>query len=214
MTGTPGVRPLLQLALDAPEHLALIEPLARYFDIIEVGTPLLKRFGLSVIATVRECGAGRPVLVDTKTADGGAHEASMVGAAGASHMTVLANASPATREVALSTAAEFDVTVIYDTILDAEFDPSVLPYREGQEVWIAVHNASDARLAGQGSHDHIARVAKHRGAGYRVSLAGGIGRHNLAEVIEVAPDIIVIGSAVTGAAHPEEEAAWIAQAVG
>ena len=37
----------LQLALDAAEHLAPLPVLASYFDIVEVGTPLLKRFGVA-----------------------------------------------------------------------------------------------------------------------------------------------------------------------
>ena len=77
--------------------MALIPRLAKYFDVIEVGTPVLKRFGLSAITTALELSGGKPVLADTKTVDGGASEVKMVFAAGASMMTVLAQASAATR---------------------------------------------------------------------------------------------------------------------
>jgi 3-hexulose-6-phosphate synthase len=52
--------------------------LAQYFDIIEVGTPVLKRFGLSAISTALELGGGKPVLADSKTVDGGGLEAEML----------------------------------------------------------------------------------------------------------------------------------------
>jgi 3-keto-L-gulonate-6-phosphate decarboxylase len=56
----------LQLALDAAKHFALLPVLASYFDIVEVGTPLLKRFGVAAITTARDLSNGRPTLADTK----------------------------------------------------------------------------------------------------------------------------------------------------
>ncbi|QOC91212.1 orotidine 5'-phosphate decarboxylase / HUMPS family protein [Micromonospora craniellae] len=200
----------LQLAIDAPEHFALIPRVGRYFDIIEVGTPVLKRFGLAAISTVRELGADTPVLADTKTADGGSLEAEMVFAAGAAMMTVLAHASPATRRDTDEVARRYGREVVLDTILDGELDVEpLLDGRAPQDVWLALHSPSDARRAGLGNEDHIDRVAQRRARGFRVSLAGGIGRANLARALEVAPDIVVIGSGVTEATDPEGEAAWI-----
>ncbi len=200
----------LQLAIDAPEHLALVPRLAEYFDIIEVGTPVLKRFGLSAITTASELSGGAEILADTKTVDGGAFEARMVFGSGASMMTVLAHAARATHDAVRAVADEHGGIVIFDTILDGAFDPGGL--RGGKasgDVWLALHAPSDARVAGHGNNDHIARVTDRRAQGFRISLAGGIGRANLPEVLAVAPDVIVIGSSVTAAADPEEEAAWI-----
>ena len=62
---------LLQLALDKPEHFAVLAAVGDLVDIVEVGTPVLKRFGVSAIATARELADQVPVLADTKTVDGG-----------------------------------------------------------------------------------------------------------------------------------------------
>jgi 3-hexulose-6-phosphate synthase len=110
----------LQLALDAAEHFALLPVLASYFDIVEVGTPLLKRFGVAAITTARELTNGRPILADTKTVDGGGLEAELVFGAGAQWMTVLANAPPPTRHRAVEVALAHGCDVIFDTILDAD----------------------------------------------------------------------------------------------
>ncbi|MFV0429767.1 MAG: orotidine 5'-phosphate decarboxylase / HUMPS family protein [Arachnia sp.] len=201
---------LLQLALDAPEHLALVPRLARWVDIIEVGTPLLKRFGLSAITTVRELAGEAVILADTKTADGGALEAEMVLGAGATWMTVLAQASPATREVACQVAARWGATVVFDTILDDSFDAGQLePLRTGDGLWLAVHSPTDLRQAGGGDETHIERVHHRHQEGLRVSLAGGISRSSIDAVGRVRPDIVVVGSAITTAPDPEGEAAWI-----
>lgn len=204
----------LQLAVDAPEHLALIPRLARYVDIIEVGTPVLKRFGASAISTALELGGGRTVLADTKTVDGGALEARMAFGAGAAMITVLAHAAPATHEATRVVAGELGGEVVFDTILDGEFDAAALRTGDDAEgVWLALHSPSDARVAGAGDEAHIERVTARRAAGFRVSLAGGIGRANLPRVLEARPDVVVVGSAVTAAADPEAEARWIRDAM-
>ena len=52
---------LLQLALDKPQHFAVLPMVSDLVDIVEVGTPVLKRFGLSAISTVRELTPETPV---------------------------------------------------------------------------------------------------------------------------------------------------------
>lgn len=202
----------LQLALDAPEHFALLPRLAGYFDLVEVGTPLLKRFGLSAVTTAIELGGGRPVLADTKTVDAGGLEAEMVLGAGARWMTVLAGCSAPTRERAGTVAAAYDATLVFDTILEP--DPTRLTPTSlaAGEVWLALHSASDLRGSAADDGSHISRVTVCKQAGFRVSLAGGITRQGFAPVADVAPDIVVLGSGVTGATDPEGEAAWLRQA--
>ncbi len=62
---------LLQIAFDKPEHLALLPLVKPFADIVEIGTPVLKRFGVSAITTARELCPDVLVLADTKTVDGG-----------------------------------------------------------------------------------------------------------------------------------------------
>jgi len=98
---------LLQIALDKPEHLSLLPRLSGLADIVEIGTPVLKRFGLSAVATAREFCPDTLIMADTKTVDGGQLEAKMVFSAGASFMTVLSSASPATYQAVHVVATEY-----------------------------------------------------------------------------------------------------------
>ena len=172
---------LLQIAFDKPEHLALLPQMKAFADIIEIGTPVLKRFGVSAITTARELCPDIMVLADTKTVDGGQFEADMVFGAGAAFMTVLSCASRATHEVVGKRAAAFGATVIVDTITKsgkAELLPpdAVFPESYG---YVAVHSPTDARLAGDTSTSHIDAVRKMHARGFLVSLAGGIGPDTL-----------------------------------
>ena len=202
---------LLQIAFDKPEHLALLPRLRDFADIVEIGTPVLKRFGLGAIATARELCPDVLVLADTKTVDGGQLEADMVFGAGAAFMTVLSCASKATHEAVGRRAEAFGATVIVDTITesgkaellapDASFPPTF--------GYVAVHSPTDARLAGNMSTSHIDAVRQMHDRGFRVSLAGGIGPDTLDAVIAVGPEILVVGSAITESANPREVAQWI-----
>lgn len=202
---------LLQIALDKPEHLAWLPRLKPFADIIEIGTPLLKRFGIGAIATARELCPDIPVLADTKTVDGGQFEADMVFSAGAALMTVLSCAASATHEAVGRRAEHFGASVVLDTITqsdqaellppEARFPPSF--------AYVAVHSSTDRRLAGDVSTAHIDAVHQMHQRGFRVSLAGGIGPATLEAVIAAVPEIVVVGSAITEAAKPEEVAQWI-----
>ncbi len=109
---------LLQVAIDKAENLGVIAQVRGIADIIEIGTPLLKRFGIGAIATARELCPDTPILADTKTVDAGDLEAEMVLGAGARLMTVLSSTSPATHAAVGKVAARFGALVVVDTITE------------------------------------------------------------------------------------------------
>lgn len=202
---------LLQLALDKPEHFSVLTRVKDLIDIVEVGTPVLKRFGVSAITTVRELTNEVPVLADTKTVDGGGFEADLVFGAGAMFMTVLSCASSATHEFVGQRASVFGACVIVDTITESGKPQLLAPGASFPQSfgYVAVHAPSDMRLSGDSSTGHINAVAQMHLLGYRVSLAGGIGPKTLDAVLAVEPEILVVGSAITEAENPREVAQWI-----
>lgn len=203
---------LLQLALDKAQHFAVLSQVRDLVDIVEVGTPVLKRFGLSAIATALELSGGTPILADTKTADGGALEAEMVFSAGANFMTVLSNAAPATHEAVNIVAERYHAHVIADTIIDN--GPPTLPNQfPNRYAYVSLHLATDVRVRHGGSTEHVVAVAGLQMLGYRVSLAGGLGPENMKAVVKAAPSIVVVGSAITEASNPRGVAKWIVQSL-
>ncbi len=198
---------LLQLALDDAASLSVVAAVAELVDIIEVGTPLLKRFGLSAIATVRELAPGVPVLADTKTVDGGAEEAGMVLGAGASLMTVLQLASASTHDAVDRVAREHDAYVVVDTICGALPDrPGLYPERTA---YVGLHTPSDMSKLGASGRDRAGDVSALRDLGYGVVIAGSVGADNIGAIVRAAPDIVVVGRAITQAEDPGRAAQWL-----
>lgn len=202
---------LLQVAIDRAEDFGVIGQMRGAADIIEIGTPLLKRFGIGAIATARELCPETPVLADTKTVDGGDLEAEMVLGAGARLMTVLSVSSRATHAAVGRVAARFGAFVVVDTITESGKSELLAADATFPEnfAYIGVHSPTDARLAGHQSSAHIDAVAAIRRRGFRVALAGGLGPQTLDAVLEVEPEIVIVGSAITGADDPREVATWI-----
>jgi hypothetical protein len=64
-------------------------------------------------------------------------------------------------------------------------------------------------VAGDQSSTHIGAVSDMHRRGFRVALAGGLGPQTLDAVLEVEPEIVVVGSAITGADDPRGVATWI-----
>jgi 3-hexulose-6-phosphate synthase len=202
---------LLQVAIDKAENFGVIRQVRGVADIIEIGTPLLKRFGIGAIATACELCPDTPVLADAKTVDGGDLEAEMVFGAGARLMTVLSSSPRATHAAVGRVAARFGAFVVVDTITESG-KPELLPADASfpeNFAYVGVHSPTDSRLAGDRSSAHIGAVVDMRRRGFRVALAGGLGPETLDAVLEVEPEIVIVGSAVTGADDPRGVATWI-----
>ena len=199
---------LLQLAIDDPGSLGVVPAVAEFVDIVELGTPVLKRFGVGGLVTLREMAGGRPILADAKTVDAGVIEARLLFGAGASLVTVLSVAPRATCLAAAQVAEEFGGFLVADTIAAAGLPttPNEFPPRFA---YLGLHLATDRRLAGETAHEVVSQVAPMRELGYRVAIAGGIGEQTIAAVVAAAPDVVVVGSAITQAANPRRTAKWI-----
>src|SRR6202044_1312584 len=151
--------------------------------------------------TARELCPDTPILVDAKTVDAGDLEAEMVFGAGARLMTVLSSTSPATHAAVGKVAARFGALVVVDTITESG-KLELFPIG-------AVHSPTDMRVAGDRSTAHIDAVSDIRRRGFRVALAGGLGPETLDAVLEVEPEIVIVGGAITGADDPRRVATWI-----
>ena len=107
----------LQIALDRiplAQALDVTTAVAPHADWIEVGTSLVKRYGVDGIAAIVAAAAATPVLADLKTADDAAYEFALAYDAGAASATVLGLAAGATLDTAVRVAQERGREVVVD----------------------------------------------------------------------------------------------------
>ncbi|MCC2321450.1 orotidine 5'-phosphate decarboxylase / HUMPS family protein [Cellulomonas xiejunii] len=207
----------LQVALDRiplDRAVALAAAVAPWVDGIEVGTSLVKRYGVeavrAVVAAVADvggesvgphegAGAGRTwVHADLKTVDDAATEVGLALDAGARSVSVLGLASDATLDTAVRTAAARGGEVVVDLMLTSDARRAALAARLDPAVRLGAHVGKDDQAAGASVLDMLGTWA----AGRALAVAGGLGVGDVPALRDVPGLRLVVGSAVTGAADP------------
>lgn len=201
----------LQVALDTLSLDLAVESATRLHDIvdrIEVGTPLIYSAGMDAVTKLRTV-CGKTVLVaDTKIMDGGYRSAKMAFEAGADIVTVLGAASRFTIKDVIRAARECKGQVMVDLINVSDIDSGAREARELGAEYILLHIAVDDKGRSWSQHNWAGDAG-----GLQIAVAGGINESNLAEVVKLSPDIVIVGSAISGAADPLTAAVALKSAV-
>ena len=197
----------LQVALDgdlaaALDLLAQVHP---FVDIAEVGTPLVFREGMNAVRQIRARYPDMSLVADLKIMDAGEAEADIAFSAGADCVTAMAVASDATIQGALRSARLHQKQVMIDMMQVGE------PLSRAEELialgcdLLCLHTAHDLQAA-QGSP--FAQLAQLRAAlpEAGLAIAGGVKLDALEQILPLAPQVVIVGSAITAAADPAEAA--------
>ncbi|MEU6578413.1 orotidine 5'-phosphate decarboxylase / HUMPS family protein [Streptomyces sp. NPDC046805] len=200
-----------QIALDRmplEQAVRIAASVAPHTDWIEVGTSLVKKYGMESVRRVVEAAAGVPVVADLKTADDAAFEFSLAYEAGASSVSVLGVAADATLLKAAGLADERGGEVIVDlmeTTAQRRIElASLLP---AQAVF-AAHVGKDAQHTGADPLALLGPWSRER----RIAVAGGLTPDDLPRFAGARDLRVIVGSAVTAATDPLEAARRLARA--
>lgn len=197
-------KPLLQVALDyvdGHDVFRIIDAVQEYVDILDIGTLLLKREGVSIIAQMKQAFPDKLVFVDTKTLDLGQLEARLVFSAGADMMSVSGAASDATIELALREAHAQGKKVFIDLMgTDASyrqikrlgyFEPDYIIIHSGVDEWHHENNLFE-------KVEIISQICS-----LPLAISGGIQLDDIPYLLVFQPAILIIGTAITTASSPQ-----------
>ncbi len=193
----------LQLALDmlsSESALAVSQAVEPYIDIIEIGTPLIKHEGISVLRLLRKHFPNKILLVDLKTMDVGQYEADFAFDAGADIVTVLGVADDATIAGAVASAEAHGKSVVVDIINVTNKPERARRIQDLGAHYIGVHSGIDQQKQGHSPLIDLRAVMNSVSIG--VLVAGGIRLETLSEVLDMRPNIVVVGGAITSASDP------------
>ncbi len=199
--------PQLQLALDLPiaDSFAVLEAVHAYIDIIEVGTPLIYREGMSVVRSLRAAYPEHKIVADLKIMDAGALEADIAFDAGADVVTVLALAADKTIEAAVMSAKSKGKSIMVDMIQV----PNLVERAEGLGSLgvnhLCVHTAYDLQAVVATPYEAL-QVLREAFRDNKLAIAGGVNLKNLATILPFKPDTIIVGGAICNAENPAEVA--------
>lgn len=196
-----------RLPLDEASHIAgAVRP---YTNWIEVGTSLVKEFGMDSVRQIVAAADDVPVLADMKTNDNARYEFELAYDAGAAAATVMATAPDVTLDTCFAVARERGATVMVDLLGSDKARRQTVLGRYSDGVF-AVHVSKDAQESG-GTRSELALPS---GTRRRLALAGGVTLGSVPRLAQFDEDLIVIvGSAITKAQDPGAAARQFARAL-
>lgn len=192
----------LQLALDLvniPDGIALVKEVEPYIDIVEIGTPIVINEGLHAVKAMKEAFPHLEVLADLKIMDAGGYEIMKAAEAGADLVTVLGATNDMTIKGAVEEAKKQNKQILVDMINVADLEKRAREVDALGVDYICVHTGYDQQAAGENPFEDLLTI-KRAVTNAKTAVAGGIKLETLPEVIKAAPDLVIVGGGITGAA--------------
>jgi len=202
--------PYLQVAMDLVDRNHMRKVLEELPEsdhlIIEAGTPLIKKFGLSIISEIRKIRQSAFVVADLKTLDTGNLEARMAADAGADAVVISGLAPLSTIEKAIQEARKTGIYTVLDT-LNVSDPVAVIGQLKLKPDVVELHRAIDIEDTDHAWGD-IPAIRKAGGERMLIATAGGIRQHVVKDALRAGADIVVVGRAITASKdikHAAEE---------
>lgn len=197
----------LQLALDRlskEECFRLVDETLPYIDWIEIGTGVIKEYGMDIVREMKRRYPETTLVADMKTCDAGKFEAHQAFGAGADIMTVMGFSHNQTVQEALSAAEEHNAQVMIDMLQLEGFDRIQELEGIGAKLF-ALHIGKDSQRAGEFA-ELEADLCQFSNRKLRFALAGGITSESILLLKGKGLDVLIIGSAISTSDNPSETA--------
>ncbi|MGB9135399.1 MAG: bifunctional 5,6,7,8-tetrahydromethanopterin hydro-lyase/3-hexulose-6-phosphate synthase [Candidatus Bathyarchaeia archaeon] len=193
--------PYLQIALDAPsleKAKSVIHELPESDRIIlEVGTPLLKKYGVKAIRDLRETAKDVFIIADLKTLDVGKVEVDLAFEETADAVVVAGLAARETLEGFIYEAKKLGIYAVVD-MMNVEDPIKKLQSLKDMPDVVILHRGIDAETGKALSLDAIQKIKQaFPGKKFLVAVAGGIIPETAKEALEKGADIVIVGRYVT-----------------
>ncbi len=201
----------LQLALDVgslDECMALLLEVSEFIDIVEVGTPLIIRYGMEPVRLIKATYPNLKVIADAKIMDAGELEADHCFEAGADLVSVLGVSHDATISGVVKSARKFGKEVLVDMICVADLKQRSVELEQLGVDYICVHTAFDVQSTGANPLSELETVNQAITTS-KSAVAGGVKLATIDAIVEEGASIIVVGGAIAQAENPKEMASKI-----
>lgn len=188
----------IQLALDRltiAEAIHVASAASPFVDWIEVGTSLIKEFGMESIRAMRSAFPNHTILADMKTFDNAVYEMEICFQAGANVATVMGAAPLSTIQLCKQVADEQGAHLMIDLLSTNSEKRSTFAHMT--DVTWCYHVSKDEQES-QGSSASGIRVDGEM-AGIHVAVAGGVRLGTIDELKSAGVDVVIVGTAITKA---------------
>ncbi|MEH7095184.1 3-hexulose-6-phosphate synthase [Neobacillus vireti] len=203
----------IQLALDRmeiEEAIELTRKVADSIDWIEVGTSLIKEFGIVSVKELKQAFPEKTVVADIKTIDNARYEFEMCFEAGADLATVMGAAPLVTIDACMEVARRYNKKVMIDLLnTSSEQKRALMKYKEAI---LCDHVSKDEQEESGSQNRGTTSGQLLDDPAIQVAAAGGITLESIGTLrATMNPAVAIIGSAITKAVDPAKAAAQFKQ---
>lgn len=193
--------PYLQIALDAPSLEGAKKALEQLPGsdriIIEVGTPLIKRYGTRVINDLRQVAKDKFMIADLKTLDVGKVEADIAYEDTADAVVASGLAPPETLDAFVHEAKRLGIYAVID-MLNVEDVLGKLKALKNFPDIVILHRGIDQETGRSSGLERIKVIREtFSNRKFLIAVAGGIVPETAKEALEKGADILIVGRYVT-----------------
>ncbi|SHF28440.1 3-hexulose-6-phosphate synthase [Thermoanaerobacter uzonensis DSM 18761] len=191
----------IQLALDRiniESAIKIVEKVYDYIDIIEVGTSLIKDYGISSVGKMRKQFPDKLILADLKTMDEGEYEFKTAYSAGADIATVMGVTPLNTISLCYDVAQKYKKSIMIDLMETNE--SRITNLKKFKEAIFCIHIAKDE--IEKDFESYFQKMKLYISELPHLAIAGGINIELLNKLNKtriIKPEIVIIGSAITKA---------------
>ena len=195
----------IQVAIDRvtiAQAIEIMEEVQASADIIEIGTSLIKDYGMEAIRSIRKAFPDIKILADIKTMDEAEYEFRAGYRAGADILTVMGAASMASIEICREIASEYQKEYLID-LLEVSADKT-RELKKFKDAIFCVHLPADKD--GAGLKELVEKSSRELTGCPRLAAAGGVRRNTLSIIKECGYEIAIVGGAITKSENRRETA--------
>lgn len=204
----------IQLALDRLSEEAcfgILEETHEYIDWIEVGTGVIKEYGMEIVRKIKHQYPHKTIVADMKTCDAGKHEAKQAFAAGADIITVMAFSHDNTIKETLEVARQHHKQIMVD-LLGVQQQNRVRELNQLGVDLVCLHVGKDMQQEGTLASPSLMQLIEGT-KDLHVAIAGGISEKTIGELKNSIVDIAIVGSAITSADSPKSASAKLKELI-
>ncbi|MCM3719014.1 3-hexulose-6-phosphate synthase [Fictibacillus phosphorivorans] len=200
---------MIQLALDRlsiEEAINVTRKVEHHIDWIEVGTSLIKEFGMDSVRKMKSAFPDKTIVADIKTFDNAIYEFELCFKNGADVATVMGAAPKVSIEACRDVAKRYNKQVMIDLLNTTDEQFAYLS--EYEDLVLCAHISKDEQEHG-GKTGWTLPLTSNENVMWAV--AGGISPDSFSEIMKLNPHVVIIGSGITKAEDPEKAAKFFSE---
>ncbi len=203
---------MIQLALDRltkSECRQIADQASPYVDYVEIGTGVIKEYGMDFVREMKECNPDKVIVADMKTCDAGKHETRQALESGADITTVMGFSADQTIVDSLEVARNLEKKVMVD-LLGITSEKRLQELNALGVELVSVHIGKDMQKAH--AFDSL-EPFMYLSNDFDVFVAGGIDPDRIEKFHQLNPAVYIVGSYITDAESPWSAAKTIKEVI-